>query len=56
MTVEEIKAQIEKYHQDHYWAIFPAGRVQDWVNDAILENIVTPLKDENEMLKKTKVK
>ena len=54
MTIEDIKIKIEQYHQAHYWAIFPAGRVQDWVNDAVSENIVKPLLDEIEMLKKTK--
>ncbi len=54
MSTDEIKGKIEQYHQDHFWAIYPAGKVQDWVIDAVLLNIVNPLKDEVEMLKKTK--
>lgn len=51
MTPEEVKAAIEKYHQDNYFSLYPAGRVPEWVNTAVAENVVKPLMEENARLK-----
>jgi hypothetical protein len=51
MDKEQVKAAIEKYHQDNFWSLYPAGKVPDWVNDAVVENIVKPLQAEIEGLK-----
>lgn len=58
MTDEQIRQQIkdgiEKYHQDHWQALYPAGRAcQEWAIDAILENVVKPL--HNQIAELTKV-
>jgi hypothetical protein len=51
MSPEQVKEAIEKYHQDNYYSLYPAGRVPEWVNRAVSENIVKPLLEENERLK-----
>lgn len=51
-TREKVKEAIEKYHQDNYFSLYPAGRVPDWVNEAVLQNIVTPLQAEIAALRK----
>ncbi len=47
---DKIAAHIEDYHQRNFWNIFPAGRVQPWVLDAVTE-YVTALQDEIATLK-----
>jgi hypothetical protein len=50
---EEIKAKVEKYHQDHWSALYPAGiGLREWAVQAVAENVVMPLLEENERLKK----
>lgn len=55
MTPEEIKKhvidKIEEYHQKNYYNIHPAGRVREWIHDAVVENIAIPLMEENARLK-----
>lgn len=51
MDREQVKAEIEKYHQANFYSLYPAGRVPEWVNDAVAESIAKPLMEENERLK-----
>jgi DNA-binding transcriptional MerR regulator len=51
MSPEQVKEAIEKYHQDNYYSLYPAGRVPEWVNEAVVENVAKPLIEENERLK-----
>lgn len=57
MDIEEVKAnirnQVEKYHQDHWQALYPAGQgIKDWGLQAVAENVVMPLYAEIDRLKK----
>jgi hypothetical protein len=51
MSPEQVKEAIEKYHQDNFYSLYPAGRVPEWVNEAVSESIAKPLTEENKRLK-----
>ena len=53
-AIEKVKSAIEQYHQDHWQQLYPAGQMPAWVLVAVAENILKPMQDEIDELKKLK--
>ena len=49
--IEKVKFEIERYHQDHWSELYPAGQMPAWVVVAVAENILKPMQKEIDELK-----
>ena len=49
--IEKVKFEIERYHQDHWCELYPAGQMPAWVVEAVVENVLIPMQNEIDQLK-----
>ena len=48
----EIQTKIRAYQEARFWECFPSGILQKWVIEAVALNVVLPMQDEIDTLKK----